>query len=223
MLQVIGDILPEAIAIAFNPVAIIAVILVLMSRRGKNKAMAYVTGWVIGLWMIGVVFYIVMEANRGPRSLASRNIPGIQLLLGLVFLAMAIYELRLIPRTKNHEPPRYKWFDNLDRFTLLQVFFVAFVMAGLNVKNVGLVMSASSSLIGAGLFGPRAWIIFGLFILLGSSPIIAPVLYDYIRCPHSQERLKQWRDWLLVNNALVLFVLFLILGAKLVGKGLSGL
>jgi hypothetical protein len=223
MLEVIGEILPEAIAIAFNPVAIIAVILVLMSRRGKNKALGYIIGWVIGLWVIGAAIYLLMEANRGQSSAMSRNIPGIQLLLGLAFLGMAFNELRLISRQKHNLPNQYKWFSKLDSLTVIQVFLIATAMAALNLKNIGLVLSASSSMISAGMFGPRAWAIFGLFILLGSSPIIVPVFYDYIRSPHSETRLKEWRDWLLANNALVLFILFLIMGAKLIGKGMSGL
>jgi hypothetical protein len=223
MLQVIGEILPEALAIAFNPAAVIVVILLLISQRGKNKALAYLLGWLIGLSALCYVVYLMMEAIRSPRWGLPHRFSGLQLLLGLLFIAMAIYEFRLIPRQKQNEPPRYKWLDKLDDFTLLEVFAVAAAMAGLNLKNAGLVLSASTSLWNSGLYSAPPWVIFTVFPLLGSMPIIVPVLYGYMRGPQAQGRLSEWRDWLLINNALVLFVLFLFLGAKLIGAGLIGL
>ena len=47
--QVIGDILPLAIAVDISVLAIIAVILMLITPRARSNGPAFVAGWVLGL------------------------------------------------------------------------------------------------------------------------------------------------------------------------------
>ena len=49
------------------------------------------------------------------------------------------------------------------------------------------------------------------------------MLYYLIAGESAAETLNGWKAWLLANNTTVMFVLFLVLGAKLVGNGLGGL
>jgi hypothetical protein len=223
MLKVLGEILPEAIAIAFNPLAVIAVILLLIGQRGRPGALSYTSGWVIGLTLLSLIIYSISEVSREPRWGVPRHLPELQILIGIVFLLMAVFQLIKIQKQKQIGPPNYKWLDKLDTVPLLVVFVLAFVMAALNIKNIGLVLSAFASMRDEGLYGLYSLIIFGVFVLFGSLPVIAPVFYNYLKGPVAQGVLKNWRDWLLTNNGLVMGILFLILGIKLLGQGISGL
>jgi hypothetical protein len=51
----IGDILPLAIGVAISPVPIIAVILMLFSKKAKGNSLAFLVGWVLGLAIVGVI------------------------------------------------------------------------------------------------------------------------------------------------------------------------
>ena len=46
----IGDILPTAIGVAISPVPIIAVILMLFSAKAKRNGLAFLLGWLGGLF-----------------------------------------------------------------------------------------------------------------------------------------------------------------------------
>jgi hypothetical protein len=61
------------------------------------------------------------------------------------------------------------------------------------------------------------------FILRISLTAAVPVLCDLFASEQATESLQGWRAWLGANSATVMFVLFLIFGAVLLGKGIGGL
>jgi hypothetical protein len=61
------------------------------------------------------------------------------------------------------------------------------------------------------------------FVVIASASVAAPVLYYLDAGESAAKTLDGWKAWLLANNTTVMFVLFLVLGAKLVGNGLGGL
>ena len=60
-------------------------------------------------------------------------------------------------------------------------------------------------------------------VLIGSIGIIAPVVVYFAGGDKSAELLGSWKTWLAENNTTVTAVLLLVLGAVLVGQGISGL
>jgi hypothetical protein len=53
--------------------------------------------------------------------------------------------------------------------------------------------------------------------------VLAPVVYRLVRGEHAQATLDGARSWLEANNSVVMAVLFLVIGAKILGNGLSTL
>lgn len=83
--NVIGSILPQALGVAISPVPIIAVILVLFSKRARSNGLAFLVGWVLALTIVGLV---VLLANAG--KISAGGTPStvsylIKLALGLLF------------------------------------------------------------------------------------------------------------------------------------------
>jgi hypothetical protein len=60
-------------------------------------------------------------------------------------------------------------------------------------------------------------------VLIGSIGIIAPVAVYFAMGDRAARVLGGWKTWLSANNATVMFVLFLVFGVVLIGKGISGL
>ena len=59
--SVIGEILPEAIAVAISPFPIIAVVLLLSSARGKANAWAFIAGWLVGLGIVAALVLLLAD------------------------------------------------------------------------------------------------------------------------------------------------------------------
>jgi hypothetical protein len=88
---------------------------------------------------------------------------------------------------------------------------------------LGLLASACILIAQGGLTGAQAWIVLAVFVALACISVIVPVLYYFIAGATAEKTLTGWKTWLTANNSTVAIVLFLILGAKLVGAGLGGL
>jgi hypothetical protein len=63
MAEAIGQVLPFAIGVAISPLPIIAVILVLFSERARTNALAFVTGWIVGVTAVVVVAYFIADGS----------------------------------------------------------------------------------------------------------------------------------------------------------------
>ena len=56
MESALGSILPQAIGVAISPVPIIAVILMLFSKRARSNGIAFLVGWVLALVVVSNCF-----------------------------------------------------------------------------------------------------------------------------------------------------------------------
>ena len=62
-----------------------------------------------------------------------------------------------------------------------------------------------------------------VFILIASVSVGAPVVLYLTMGEKASGTLDSWKTWLSANNATVMFVVLLVLGALLAGKGIGGL
>jgi hypothetical protein len=221
--QAIGEILPLAIGIAISPVPIIAVILMLMTPKARGNGLAFLAGWLLGLAVVGTVVLIVagtagVDTSSGP----SDTVSAIKLVLGGLFLVIAWRQWRSRPRPGD-EAPLPKWMRALDKFTPGRALAVAALLSGVNPKNLILDATAAADIAQAGLSGIDQAVVLAVLIVVGSLGIIAPVVVYLAMGSRSAAVLGGWRTWLAANNATVMFVLFLVFGFVLIGKGIGGL
>lgn len=58
-------------------------------------------------------------------------------------------------------------------------------------------------------------------MVVGSLGLLTPLCVFLVMGERARSTLADWRDWAARNNTAVMAVLFLVLGAKLVGDGVS--
>ncbi len=221
--SVIGDILPQAVAVAISPVPIIAVILMLFSARARSNGIAFVVGWVGALTVVGSVVLLAAQAGRISDGGAPTDASYIvKALLGLLFLAMAAKQWRSRPQP-GADPVMPKWMSTIDSFSAGKSFGIATLLAGVNPKNLGLTLAAALTIAQSGLSGSQPWVALAVFVLIGSITVLIPVVYYIAAGDSATQTLDSWKAWLVVNNATVMAVLLLVFGAKLLGDGIGGL
>ena len=221
--SVIGDILPQAIGVAISPIPIIAVILMLFSKRARSNGLAFMFGWIIALTVVGGVVLVLANAGKisaggTPSTLAY----VLKLLFGLLFLFLAYRNWQKRPKP-GEEAQLPAWMATIDSFTAGKSFGLAALLAGVNPKNLGLTLAAALTISQAGLTSTQSWIALLVFVVIASITVAVPVLYYLIAGASAEKTLTEMKVWLIANNATVMFVLFLVLGAKLVGDSLGGL
>ncbi|HYI20388.1 MAG TPA: GAP family protein [Solirubrobacteraceae bacterium] len=97
------------------------------------------------------------------------------------------------------------------------------LLSGANPKNLLLVVAGAASIAGAGLDGGDEAVVFGVFALIATVGVGTPVVLSAVLGDRARAMLDGLKDWLAANNAVIMAVLLLVLGAKVLGDAISGL
>ena len=220
--QAIGDFLPSAVGVAISPLPIVAVVLMLVTRRGCANGPAFVAGWWIGLAIVGaVVLAIAGPANASTDSGPATWVDVLFLVLGLLLIGVAAKQWRGRPHG-DEDPPVPKWMGALDAFTPVKAGGAGVVLSALNPKNLLLAVAGAAAIGQAGISTGQEVGAYVIFIAIASIGVAAPVVIYFAMGDRSQPLLGRMKTWLAHNNAVIMAVLLLIIGVKLIGNAISG-
>ncbi|HEY1369436.1 MAG TPA: GAP family protein [Gaiellaceae bacterium] len=214
--------LPLAVAVAVFPVPVIAAVLVLGSDHGTAKGLAFVLAWCAGLAAVGgIALVLVGVADGSEDGEPATWVNALVLGLGLLLLALAVKQLRARPRA-GEETPVPGWMRTIGDFTTVKAGGAGFALSALNPKNVLLTVAAAAEIAEVGLpAGQQVAVLLG-FVLLASGGVLTPLLLSLALGDRSRELLDRLRRWMARHNAVIMAVLFLLIGAKLIGDAVSG-
>jgi len=222
--EVIGAILTPAVSVALSPLPIIAVILMLFSAKARINGPAFVGGWIVGLAVVvGVVLVLAGPAEMADTEDGPSTFSGlIHLLLGFALLSLAFRQWQGRPQA-GVTPEAPRWIRSIDSVTpVAAVGFGAF-RSGLNPKNLIFNISAATSIAQADLPAGQAILAAVIFIVLASVSVAGPVIWYLVAQEPASRTLEGVKGWLERNNAIVMMVLFVVLGVGQIGKGIAGL
>lgn len=220
--QALGDVLPLAVAVAIFPVPIIAMVLVLGSGRGRAKGLAFAVAWVIGLAAVGaIVLLLAATADASDSGKPATWVDVVVLALGLLLLALAVKQWRGRPRS-GEEAPVPGWMRTVDDFTVAKAGAAGFALSALNPKNVLLTAAAAAEIAELGLPAGRQAVALVGFVLVASCGVVTPLVLSVTLGDRSRVLLEGVRGWMARNNPVIMAVLFLLIGAKLVGDAIAG-
>jgi len=223
MAEGISAVLTFAVGVAISPVPIIAVTLMLFSRRARVNGPAFLLGWVLAVAVVsGVAYTLADQADAATSSTAADTIAWGKIVFGVLFLLLAARNWRSRP-ARGTQPEMPKWMAGVDGLTPLKAFGLGLLLAGPNPKNLMLSASAGAALAGLGLPAGEAVGSLIVFIVIASLSIAAPVFYYLIGGDNAKARLDELKDWLILHNNAVMAVLLLVFGAKLIADGLPPL
>jgi threonine/homoserine/homoserine lactone efflux protein len=221
--NVIGEILPLAVGVAVSPVPVIALILMLFSKRARSNGLAFAVSWVVGIAAVGAVVLALSGAGGlGQSGAPSTAAAVVKLLLGVLLLLLAVRQWQGRP-TEGREAATPKWMQRIEGFTPLQAGGIAAALAAVNPKNLLLIVSAAVTVTQADLPAGRVTVAFAVFTVVASLTVILPVVAYLGLGDRAAPVLEELKTWLSQNNATVMAVLLLVLGVVLIGKGISGL
>ena len=220
--QALGTILPLAVAIAIFPVPVIAVVLFVGSDRGRAKGTAFVLAWLAGLLAVGAIV-LLLEGGADAREdgRPATWVDVVLLCLGLVLLALAVKQWRGRPGA-GEESPTPGWMRTLDDFTAAKAGGAGFALTALNPKNVLLVVAAATEIAEFGLPAGEQATVLLVFVLIASLGVLTPLVLSVALGDRSREPLDALRGWMARHNAVIMAVLFVLIGAKLIGDAISG-
>ncbi len=215
--EAIGQILGLAMGVAISPVPIIALILMLFSKAAVRNSLSFLTGWLLGLTGVSIVVLAIGLDGAGGDG---DSTGVVKIGIGLLFLALAVKQWRSRPG-EGEEPHMPGWMATVDEFTPARAFGLAVLLSAVNPKNLGLTLAAASSIGAVGLSSGDEAIVVAVYVVLASITLIVPVVGFLAARQRMTPVLDTMKVWLMANNATVMAVLFLVLGAKVLGDGIS--
>ena len=219
MLLVLADVLTIAVAVAISPLAIVAVILMATAGKGRSNGTAFVLGcYVFVVGFVGILVFVGRAAGaEEARSLPRLLVDAVEILLGLVLLTMAVLQWR--KRGSKQTPG---WMTKIDVLTVGQAFIIGMLLSGpLSPKDLPLLIAAGGRISQADLpVGELVGVIL-IFAAIGNSAIAIPWIVSVLTPGRVEATLTRPREWLVANHAVIVTVLFVILGFKLVGSGVA--
>ena len=223
--QAIGNTLPIMTAIMISPIPLAGLIVVLTSKRGPVKSIAFGMGFFAALWLptflLGWTGRKMMAGSgrSGAWSTWSNLIHGG---LGAVLLIVgSVVFLNDLRKTLPVTEPR--WMKTFDSSSLLMVFAGGSCLVFVNPKNLPLVISATVDYAQVSLGAVQLAIVVTAFAVMGSLLIFLPIVLVHLARERSAKLFARTRPWLIAHNAVILATICVTVGAAMPGRAFLAL
>lgn len=219
----IGQSLPVAVGVLISPLPIVAVVLMLVSGRAKANAFSFLVGWFVAVGAVTLLVATLAGAatpdDDGPPLWAAI----LKIVLGVLLLLLAVKQWRGRPRA-GIEPPAPTRMAAIDAFTPVKAAGLAVLLGAVNPKNLLLVVSGGAAIASAAPADTNAQVVASVvFALVASLGVATPVFIYLFMGSRAATMLDELKAWMIHNNAVIMAVLLLVLGAKMLGDGVAAL
>jgi threonine/homoserine/homoserine lactone efflux protein len=221
--QAIGQVLPFAVGVALSPVPIIGVVLMLGTPRARGNGPAFLLGWVVGLTVVGTIVLLVARgASASDDGEPATWVSLVKLVLGLLLVLVAVKQWRGRPRGDD-EAQLPSWMTAVDHFTPVRAAAMGVALSAVNPKNLILTLGAAAAIAQTGISAGQQELALLVFVAVGTLGPGIPVAIFFAMGERAKRLLDELKAWMGANNAAIMAVLCLVIGAKLVGDAITGL
>ena len=208
---VLVSLLVPALAIAVNPVPIIAAVTLLMTDHGRRNTATVLAALIAIMLADGLLTLFLLGSQSSGSQSAAHG--GIQLVFGLVFVAIFVVQWRSKPVPPGEEP---SWMKLMNK-----AGFGAAVVLGLALTNYALLSAGMSTIRKAGLSTQQETAALVFFVVVSVSTVAATLIVFLVRPDWATEKLTRMKAWLTKHSRVILMVVFGLMGALFCAQGLS--
>lgn len=222
MITAIGESLPIAVGVMISPMPIVALVLMLVSHRARANGTAFVIGWFIGVFVVCALVALLAGSAADRSADAPTWLSWLKIVLGVLLLLLAVKDWRGRPTGDAVATPP-KWMASIDSFSPAKAAGLGVLLGAINPKNLLLVVSGGSAIAAATSdSSERIWAA-AIFAVVASLGVLVPFVIYLTLGDRATSILTSVKEWMSANNAIIMTVLFLVLGVKVIGDGISGL
>ncbi len=214
MNQLIVSLIVPALAIALNPIPIIAVVTLLSTDHGRRNGFAFLLSLLVVMLSVGVLTIFVL-GSKSSQSSATTGQAAAQTLFGVIFLALFALQWRAKP-SAGDEPPG--WMRMIDKAGI-----VAAVVMALALTNYALLSAGDGTIRTSGVGTSEQAAALAFFVLLGVSTVIVPLVVYLVRPVWARRELGRLKVWLTRHNRIILMIVFGLMGVLFTAQGVANL
>lgn len=225
--RAILDLIPLTIGAAIVPLWITLVLLLLRTRGGLSKAIAFVSGQMLVRLAQGALYRYVSGSSAVAQSEARAPVIVSTLILvaGILLWITALNIIVLHKWGKEEDPdaPPPKWMEMFHSISTLKAFGFSVLLMAVAGKQWLFTFGALGVIREAELPGLSSAIVFLAFVLGAQSLVLTPIVVYVVAPKRSPHLLEVTMQWLQRNNRLILIVVSVLFGTYFIFKGIAGL
>ncbi|WP_199546527.1 GAP family protein [Streptomyces sp. N35] len=222
MTETMGAVLPAALAVALSPFPLIGIVLILSGTQGRRNGLLFAVGWVSGLAVVSTLVTVLFGGADDPDSTSSAIADWGRVLAGATLVVLGARKWWRRPRAADEaEPPR--WMASLGEATAARALVLGALLSGANPKNLVLAASAAAAIAEARVHDAGLAAAIGVFVLTPSCTVLGAVVIDLVGGQRAASFLDGLRQFMVTNSIVITVIVMLLLGASVLGDGLSAL
>jgi threonine/homoserine/homoserine lactone efflux protein len=132
---------------------IVAVVLMLITKRAKADGLAFLAGWIVGIALAGaIVLAVVSPSDTTDEGAPATWVNWLKLIVGVLLLLVAVREWQKRP-APGEDVAMSKWMGALDDFTPVKAGGLAVLLGAVNPKNLLFIVGGATVVAQAQLSG----------------------------------------------------------------------
>lgn len=225
MANLIGELFPLAVALATGPLPIIALMLILASDGARAKGLGFVGGRMAGLAvLVGAALVIasaVDDPDPGHRAHPSTVVSIIRISVGVLLVAVAVRMWLRRGIASSGEPSRLA--RHVDGASPKGAFGLGLAVTAIDPASLSIGVLVGFDIAAARMGTPVDLAFATAFVLMATVNVTVPLLTYLVGGDAARRKLAGLKDWLQTNEKTVMMVLFVMIGAILIGRGIRDL
>lgn len=219
----IGELLPLAVALALGPLPIIALVLILVSGDARRNGVGFVIGRLTGLAAIVAVTLVIFSLIGDP-SFGHRGHPAPATSIARIVIGIALIGLGVRYWLKRNEPEKPSPIaKHVDGLNFGRAIGMGVLVCVVDPSCIALGLLAGVDIASSKAAIPTAILVAAGFVLLATATVTLPLLAYLAGGEAAERKIAGVKVWLLSNEKAVMMVLFFVIGAMLVGRGIRDL
>ncbi|PYI38053.1 hypothetical protein CVS30_12605 [Arthrobacter psychrolactophilus] len=237
MIDLAWELIPALLGIVASPLAIIAMIAVLLSRNSQQNGIMYWIGWTCAVLIsVGLGYWIFARIEVDLTAEPPAWVPVVRFIFGLFLVAGAVWtyrrsrlKLTAMARADSLEdvvaaaPQLPGWLKTVDTFTAPRSFCLGLGIFLLNPINLSCAAVAALDIRLADLSTQVSMTFLIVFMILCIVPFSVPVILTLLQREKAGPVLERMRGWIVKNNANMSTIFLSLLAFMQIQKSLAEL
>jgi len=237
VLDLVISLLPLALGVVMSPLAIMALVAVLLSDRARQNGVAYFAGWTLAIITVVAVSLLLFSlAGIDERSEPPAWTYVVRLLLGVLLALAAVLVYRrgrarvlamasaVTPGDVVAAAPQLPgWLHAVASFTPARSGALGFGIFALNPVDLSCAVIAGLDIHLAAVSAPATVAVSVVFVAVGAAPIAIPVFLVLAKREKAVPVLTRLRTWIASHSTLLNAALLIFIAIVQLQKAISGL
>lgn len=221
MLELIAEVVPQAIGMAASPLPLIAVLLMILSPEGRGRSLGFAVGRVLAV-LVTVLAAAALSDFATQASGGTRLGAVIRLVLGVGLIVLALSKLRSRPKGAA-EPKTPGWMHALAGITPAKALRTGFLVTAINPKELIFGIAAGIVIGSASIPPGMAAAALLIYTALATVTVVVPVAAYLLLGAPVRRVLEPAKTWLVRYYNVIIAAVLAIIGAVMIGKGMAGI